>query len=98
MRRPASSQQQLQQLYYTRPYAAAGLVPKAGFSLPGFLIASFISPVMPGLSGLSDQGHGRNVMGDNRPNPFCECATVVSHHKLHMACVISFDTPPLRGS
>jgi len=37
------------------------------------------------------------MLGGSRPNPFCECATVVNHQKLHIACVISLGTPPLRG-
>jgi len=48
-----------------------------------------------GLSRLSGQWMVA-MLGGSRPNPFCECAIVVDHQKLHTACVISLGTPPLR--
>jgi len=49
-----------------------------------------------GSSRLCDQGMVA-MLGGSRPNPLCECAIVVNHQKLHMPCVISLGTPPLRG-
>jgi len=58
-------------------------------------ISSFLFVRHIGLSRLSGQGVVA-MLGGSRPNPFCECAIVVDHQKLHTACVIALGTPSLR--